>query len=285
MKKLNLIWQTHDGDQTDFEFEYTTKILFSNFDQNLVFDNKSYNTVLDNSVIIYSNNSSRVDNDFLEYLQKYVNNKYNFFLLHYSNENLGHDCGYYSLANHVFRNYYDQNITQKNVEFIPLGFKSGFYKKNQKISCEDKIYDLSFIGQPKQDRDYLLNVMEQFESKFVHKTESWNCRTSMNQDDVSEIYYKTKFVPCPMGWVHPDSFRIMESLESGSVPILKIYNNVDTYVHTLGKNPLPLVNEWHEIESLISTVDYCKLQIEVSNWYLKFKKDLSERIYEIIARY
>ena len=29
--KINLIWQTFNGDQTTFEFEYTTEILFKNF--------------------------------------------------------------------------------------------------------------------------------------------------------------------------------------------------------------------------------------------------------------
>ena len=53
---INLIWQTFNGDQTNFEFEYTTEVLFKNFEQNRVFDDSKLSTVLDNSVIIYSNN-------------------------------------------------------------------------------------------------------------------------------------------------------------------------------------------------------------------------------------
>jgi hypothetical protein len=51
---INLIWQTFNGDQTNFEFEYTTEVLFKNFEQNRVFDDGKLSTVLDNSVIIYS---------------------------------------------------------------------------------------------------------------------------------------------------------------------------------------------------------------------------------------
>ena len=30
---INLIWQTFNGDQTNFEFEYTTEVLFKNFER------------------------------------------------------------------------------------------------------------------------------------------------------------------------------------------------------------------------------------------------------------
>ena len=62
--KINLIWQTFNGDQTTFEFEYTTEILFKNFKQKRIFDDGKLLTVLDNSVIIYSNNLNNISEEF-----------------------------------------------------------------------------------------------------------------------------------------------------------------------------------------------------------------------------
>jgi hypothetical protein len=279
-KKLNLIWQTFNGDQTTFEFEYTTEILFKDFELNKIFDDGKLSTVLDNSVIIYSNNSNGISEEFNNYLNKFVDNGYKFNLLHFSNENLGHNCDYYSKANHVFRNYYDPNITSQNVIFIPLGVKSGFVSKHTNINPITKEYEFTFIGQPKSDRQELLSVIEQMENVFIHKTNSWNCSTALTQDECISIYNKTKFVPCPMGWVHPDSFRLMECLESGAIPILKNYNNLEYFSKVWGDSPLPIVNSWNEIATYykMNEEDYNQLSNSVFNWYEEFKHKLSLKI-------
>lgn len=284
MKQLNLIWQTKNGDETTFEFEYISKILFNLFDQNIIFDNKTYNTILDNSVIIYSNNSSSAPEEFLNYLNKFKDQKLNFYLLQLSNESLGHDYSYYGLANHVFRSYYDSNIHIDNLTFVPLGFKSGFFsEKNENF--EDKKYIFSFIGQPKSDRGDLLENIEKENSVFIHKTHGWNCSTSLTQDECREIYKQTKFIPCPMGWVHPDSFRLMESLECGSIPVLKNYNNLTYFTEVWGKSPIPVVNSWHELSDLakLSDEEYKTLYNEVFDWYKEFKIKLSNNIYKKIT--
>jgi hypothetical protein len=278
-KPLNLIWQTFNGDQTTFEFEYTTEVLFKNIEHNKIFDDGQLSTVLDNSVIIYSNNSNNISDDFNNYLNKFVELGYTFYLLHFSNENLSHNCDYYSKAKHVFRNYYDSNINHENVTFIPLGIKTGFINKNEN-SLETKEYEFSFIGQPKSDRQELLSVMENMENVFIHKTNSWNCSTSLTQDECISIYNKTKFVPCPMGWVHPDSFRLMESLESGSIPILKNYNNLEYFTKVWGDSPLPVVNSWDEITNYykMNEEDYVKLHTNVFNWYKEFKIQINQKV-------
>jgi len=278
-KPLNLIWQTFNGDQTTFEFEYTTEVLFKNIEHNKIFDDGQLSTVLDNSVIIYSNNSNNISDDFNNYLNKFVELGYTFYLLHFSNENLSHNCDYYSKAKHVFRNYYDSNINHENVTFIPLGVKTGFVNKNENY-LETKEYEFAFIGQPKSDRQELLSVMENMENTFIHKTNSWNCSTSLTQDECISIYNKTKFVPCPMGWVHPDSFRLMESLESGSIPILKNYNNLEYFTKVWGNSPLPVVNSWDEITNYykMNEEDYVKLHTNVFNWYKEFKIQINQKI-------
>lgn len=52
MKNINLICQTQSGDQTTFELEYITNVVFKNFNHDKFFDNGNLNVVIDNSVII-----------------------------------------------------------------------------------------------------------------------------------------------------------------------------------------------------------------------------------------
>ena len=122
--------------------------------------------------------------------------------------------------------------------------------------------------------------MESMENVFIHKTNSWNCSTSLTQDECISIYRKTKFVPCPMGWVHPDSFRIMECLESGSIPILKNYNNLEYFTKVWGDSPLPVVNSWDEITNYykMNEEDFLKLKTLVFNWYKEFKIQLTLKV-------
>ena len=279
MQKINIIHQTLDGEQTTFQLDYIKEILFKRFKQNTIFDNAKLETVLDNSVIVYSNNSRSINEEFKNYLEKFVDKKYKFYLFHLSNESLNHDCEYYSKADLVLRSYYDPNIKLNNVIFIPLGIKSGFLN-NTKEDVE-KEYNFSFIGQPKSDRLELLSVLSSINNVFIHQTRSWNCVTSLNQEACKRIYKKTKFVPCPMGWTNPDSHRIMECLECDSVPVLKSYNNLEYFKKCWGENfPFPVVDHWGEIKDLVSISDkeYKKLLKETKKWYVNFKKNVSLKI-------
>jgi hypothetical protein len=87
-----------------------------------------------------------------------------------------------------------------------------------------------------------------------------------------------------MGWVHPDSFRIMECLESGSIPILKNYNNLEYFTKVWGDSPLPIINSWNEITSYykMNEEDYLKLKNNVFNWYKDFKIQLTLKIKNIL---
>ena len=272
--KYNFIWQTVDGDQTNFEYEYLTKLVFKNINIKEHFDNGNLSQILDDSVIIYSNNQNYPSSEFINYLKKFKENNYKFYLIHLSNESLGHNTDYYDLAEKVFRNYFDTNIKNSNVVYIPLGFKSGYLNKDFKIeNFKKKKYDFSFMGQLKSDRQELYEILKN-KNAFTHLTYSWNCTSSLNCTEVSEIYKQTKFTPCPMGWVHPDSFRIMESLEWGSIPIIKKYDNFDYHNNVYGETPLPKINCWGELDKFdsMNNYDYLELFENVFSWYGQFRE-------------
>ena len=140
----------------------------------------------------------------------------------------------------------------------------------------------NFIGQLKSDRQELYDVVRKYNS-FLHTTNSWNCTTSLSVDEVSAIYQLTKFVPCPMGWIHPDSFRICECLENGSVPVVKRYEGKDYFENIFKYHPFPVVDDWSEIELLISNYsdfEYQELRKKCIFYYLSQKEIISNYIYQ-----
>jgi hypothetical protein len=282
MADLHLIWQTTEGEQTTFELEYISQLLFKDIPHQKHFDNKKYSLVLNNAIIIYSNNHRGPNFDFVNYLNKFKKNNFKFYLWHLSNESLLHNCDYYSLATHVFRNYYYPDLPQNNrITYLPLGFKSGYLNEKAIFSLTEKSYSFSFIGQPKSDRIELIQELQSIDNAFVHTTNAWNCNTALSQEECKLIYQKSRFVPCPKGWINPDSFRIMETLESGSIPILKEYDNISYFTKPWEeKSPIPIIKEWSDLQkySNLSNEEYERLYNEVFDWYSKFRNNLKEKI-------
>lgn len=284
MSTLNLIWQTNLKDQNGFEVEYITKVLFSKFSIINHFDELRYESVVDNSLIIYSCDSREIDPNFIGYLNKFLKRGFFFFLLHLSNENLNHNCWYYSKANYVFRSYFDPSIKQRNVMFLPLGFQSGYFNKAETITaCNERDIDVTFIGHPKSDRFEMLQQIEKLEPVFTHKTREWNCSSSLSIEECIEVYRRTKYAPCPMGNAHQDSFRLFEVLEWGCVPILKrLHNGIDYLTPVFGKHSLTVIDSWEEIPEIVNQANYCELMQLTRQWYIEFKTGLQNKIQDII---
>jgi hypothetical protein len=284
-KIFNLIWQTNSGDETDFEKEYITNIVFNQIDKELYFNNKNYDKILDNSIIIYSNNSTGIDDSFLNYITRVKQQTGKLYLYHLSNENDHHNASYYNLADLIIRPYYHKHLDQyDNIQYVPLGFKSGFLNTNNSDIPQNKTIDMCFIGQSKSDRNELIDTISKFDFKFLHLTNSWNCSTSLSVMECRDVYKQTKFSPCPMGFVHADSFRIMESLESGSIPILKNYNNLEYFTKVYGHSPILIVNSWEEIINYnkIPNNLYSELYNDILIWYSNFKINLSLNIKQLL---
>jgi hypothetical protein len=72
----------------------------------------------------------------------------------------------------------------------------------------------------------------------------------------------------------------MECLESGSIPILKNYNNLEYFTKVWGESPIPVVNSWEEIKIYynMNIDEYNELHNKVTNWYNEFKIQLTSKI-------
>jgi hypothetical protein len=289
-KKVNIIGinpTSFEQALNEFEYEFFVKDLLSDYDVDVHFIYDKLDLFIEDAIIIYSSDEYELNPKLKEYFNTYKEKNISFNLYHISNEQLNHNCSYYDWAKNVFRNYYDASINKENVITLPLGYKGGFFNKNQDyLLFEDKEYDFCFVGQLKNDRFELVDVIRTFEKNFVHLTHQWDCPTSINSKDLFKIYSKTFLIPCPMGNVNQDTFRICEVLESGSIPVIRQYSNNEYFKNIFGDHPIPVVKSWSELNELSQIIKNNPNQKikEINEWYVNFKNNLKIKIDEKLFR-
>jgi hypothetical protein len=100
---------------------------------------------------------------------------------------------------------------------------------------------------------------------------------------MEKIYVNTNFAPCPAGFFHPESYRIYEALQCGTIPIVEsVYNYFD---NTYPNNPFIKIKRWEEAKSIVDERDEQKIlskRKECFKWwnsYLSEHKDfISKKI-------
>lgn len=280
----NIVYQTAPGEQTDFEFEYIDKVIFRNVSHRNYFDFNSCTLLKENPIIIYSNDLRNIEDALNEYITK---NK-NYILFHLSNEHLNHNAGYYRHANVVFRSLYDPNIQSKNVFVLPLGFKSGFinlYKNEIPQYQRDLVW--TFVGQIKSNRQEMKDTFEKIKPHHIHTTSGWSSADQKDIQAIAELYKRTIFVPCPFGNIHADTFRVMECLEYGCIPVGLKFLGIDYYKYIFGTHPFVVKDDWRqcvkEMERLLNDKESLRRkQLEVYEWYTAFLQRLSNDVSRIV---
>ena len=120
--------------------------------------------------------------------------------------------------------------------------------------------------------------MERLTPHFAHYTSGWLSNDMLTVEQVCEVYAKTQVVPCPMGNINPDSFRIMEALENGSIPVLKRFYGYDIAKYTFGDHPFIVGADWADcariVGKLVRDPDQYRVRAQaVESWYRRFQGD------------
>jgi len=96
---------------------------------------------------------------------------------------------------------------------------------------------------------------------------------------MNKILSATEFVPCPNGFVHPETYRLYEALECGCIPIVE--NAYKYYDRLFPDNPFIKVDRWIEAKPVIR--EWKDNQIkqkreECRIWWSQYKNQLQEFI-------
>jgi|TARA_B100001964_G_scaffold28544_1_gene28962 hypothetical protein len=200
------------------------------------------------------------------------------FLIH-----LGDESGIYDLSsiynnfNFVWRTFCSNKyFKNKQVSCLPIGYKSGTFFEKQEI---ERKYKWAFIGTPhKSSRHDLLFQLSTIKPSYCYKTKKFNDKI-MEINEMNEILSSTEFIPCPSGFVHPETYRLYESLECGCIPIVE--NAYKYYDRLFPNNPFLKVDKWIEAKAVIEKwgrpqIKYKRKECEV--WWKQHKNQLQEFI-------
>ena len=93
------------------------------------------------------------------------------------------------------------------------------------------------------------------------------------------------WVLCPGGFVHPETFRLYETLEAGALPVLQSHRFWSLlFAHELP--PFPFISGPENICELIemSDADADALRLATQAWYRRYKWNLGRSIRSVVDR-
>lgn len=279
---------TRSGSQTDFELDFIRR-LFSKFELIEVFTDGNLDRFAPNAVVVVSSNKNRTDYSLVNYLKEYEIRGSFFYLYHLSNEScdqIDFANNIYPMARKVFRTYYCPEINKAHYPIhMPLGYQSGTMQIPPKKKC---INQSNFIGSMKADRQKVVSQLKKIGDSVVMVTTTFNDPEGVDLGTLQFIHNNSRFVPCPSGHVHAESFRFGEVLMSGSLPVIT-KNMVGAYRVIYG-NELEkmcyIVDDWGDLLKLKNMSDRSiyKLKVEAQDVYIGFLEKLSERLYYFFKR-
>ena len=198
-------------------------------------------------------------------------------LIHLGDEAGSHDLSsIYGKFSYVLRTFCSSKYFKSNhVKCVPIGYKSGIINKNK----NNRKYKWAFTGTPhKTSRHDLLFQFSKIEPFFCHKTEKFD-RKNISVEEMNDILSSTEFIPCPYGFFHPETYRVFEALECGSIPIVESAYNY--YDRIFPNNPFIKINIWKEAKPILEgwNKDQIKKKSEECiSWWTKQKSDLQDFI-------
>ena len=280
---LCVIWQTAQGQQTDFERQFLCDVVLAATPHEAIFDAASCQTPAENAVVVYSSFDAHPPTALLAYLARSPGHS----LVHTGDERLQHDWSHYRAARVVFRSYYDPRQRQNHVFTLPLGFQSGFLNEVGPVALDAKDMIWCFAGQLKSHRKKMVAVLSTFSPNKVHLTSQWSDPEAIAPTAMAALYARTIFAPCPFGFRNPDSFRVMEALEGGCIPVVLSFLGEDYFRFIYGEHPFIVARSWAraaaEMRGLLADPGRLReRQVAVADWYARFKSDLALDVRDIL---
>jgi len=199
-----------------------------------------------------------------------------FFLFHVNDEHLDkRSAPIYSYCDYIWRTCCSPKyFTSNKVKCIPPGYKTGF---KQKFDLNKKRqYKWCFFGtQHKSSRHDMNFQLEKIKPNFVNRIDKFaDKKKSANVEEMEKVYFNTSFAPCPAGFFHPESYRIYEALQCGTIPIVEsVYNYFD---NIYPKNPFIKINKWREAKEIIDSWNDDQIlnkRKECINWWNQYLSD------------
>ncbi|MFA5882572.1 MAG: hypothetical protein WDA60_01845 [Acidimicrobiia bacterium] len=289
-----VIWQTRPGRRHNVELDYITDRVTAALPgrPEVVFDDARFERVADAAVVVVSCGDPDTAARAAAYLEGFPPGS-RIAVIHLSGETPGLPVPFYARADLVLRNYYEPRFDDDpTVLCLPLGYNRGFWDRPSPVPVPpavgfaDRTQLWAFVGQLKSDRPKMVRQLAKIDApSFVHLTSGWMSDDQLPIEEVHAVYERTVLVPCPFGWRSLDSFRVVEALEAGALPVVV---DPDRYFeHVFPGHPFVVGRSWRDarrrVESMRRSGELADRWGRCAVWYPAFWADLHATLRERFA--
>jgi hypothetical protein len=226
----------------------------------------------------------------------------NLIILFHMGDELGRkDISLYSQCDIVIRNYYfphifEQPALRQKLFWVPNGFRTGVGPRDAKSlkPATERAFLASFMGwlnnpnSHNNERALFAQIIPHCgQNLFVHTSAGF--AGGYNLGLYATMTESSVFSPCPAGNC-PDSIRLYDALELGSIPIYLDHEFLRT-PYALGGVPFPILRSWDELPAFLETQrqilqrdpqQILPLQKSCIEWWSIYNRKLAARIDEVI---
>ena len=314
---INLIWWKFDP-HSSYEYDWINLLLSDfevnhivDLESNVCVDNAIIVSNL--SQMFFEDHESgqkycRDRQQFFDYVRRFKDAGMKVGLFHLGDEFYKESTEFYQDLNFVFRQYYKEGDHKRyqNCHYLPLGYKSGFRHELVDKPIHQRDYLWSFAGQMKGSRYEMMKYAKGIPGGKYHTTTQWNDPNGLQTKEYAALLNNTKFSLCPMGNNSVDCFRVYESLEAGAIPIIAAQDirqalavlvnpqllmrygrrdrsfwlrNYRYWEKAFESNfPCPLIYNWRDLESLLSSIDVERLSENIQLWWADYKQSFIQEM-------
>ncbi len=239
---------------------------------------KITNDISNQKIIIVDSEIPKKQNFYLNLFKNFKD----IYLFHLGDEGgKEYNESFYSNFKHIFRPFYlNKFSTNKKITPIPIGYKTGF--DNKVIDVSNKKYVWSFMGTIHgASRFDLIHQFQNIKPNFINVTKKFSGEKTLSSMEYYDVLKNCIFSFVPHGYIHPETYRLYESLECGSIPIIENPYNFFNTIYP--NNPFFSISIWSEGNKIIKElIDNKKKLNQVSNeilhWWQEYKKVLKKNI-------
>lgn len=272
---INVIFKT----RAKWESDWLKEIFFSSDGFSFSFQDRNF--VGSNSIIV-------TDNPTMNLFDAHIRQEKDFILINLKDEFLPskQDHAIYNskYCKYIFRNYFDPELTKKNLTSFPLGYKDRFWKgydPQQKLNAQfndERKYAWSFAGTSKKSgRNKTISKLSSLKPNYLHDISFWDAPESLNATEYRDLMLDSHFIPSFRGNANLECYRTYEALEAGALPLVQRFSHLqkyDLYNVWYKDNPLLLIDDIGNGDSYKAE---CSNQAyDIIDSYIKNKNSLSE---------
>ena len=278
---MKLLWNTNKNINSfwgNYHFINSTSWIYTIIEQAKYEIIDHVNKIDEKDQLIIIDSQLSIKKELYEKLSKKCSSIY---LIHLGDEGGTEDINLiYNYCKHVWRTFgLPKYFNNHKITCIPIGYKSGPNLQNKEIIKRKFLW--SFMGTIHGASRYdLVHQNENLKPHFINKTLSFASEESLDTEKYYGILHDSIFIMVPHGYLHPESYRLYEALESGCVPIIENPHNF--YNNFLPKNPLIKINIWKESPEIIKKLFNNKNKLkeksdEINFWWKNYKKNLQNQ--------